>query len=75
MGNNLIKIADIPNYVYKLAGKRPTRQTVYRWIHKGKQLPYQTQDNLPSKLQTKTVLGQLYSTKEFIDIFLERISI
>lgn len=73
--NNLIKIADIPNYVYKLVGKRPTRQTVYRWIHKGKGDWRVTGHEHLIKLQTKTVLGQLYSTKEFIDVFLERILI
>ena len=67
MPNNLIKIAHIPNYVYKLMGKRPTRQTVYRWIHIGK-LNWQ---KCLVKLGTKTVLGQLYSTKELIDTFLE----
>ena len=68
--NHLIKIADIPDYVYKLTGKRPTRQTVYRWIHKGKQSPALHES--PIKLETKTVLWQLYSTKEQVDTFLER---
>lgn len=68
--NDLIKIADIPDYVYKLVGKRPTRQTVYRWIRVGK---HDSQLNLQVKLGTKSVLGQLYSTKELIETFLERI--
>ena len=64
---NLIKIYAIPDYVYKLTGKRVSPQTVYRWIHIGK-LNWQ---KCLVKLEIKTVLGQLYSTKEFIDAFLE----
>ena len=75
MPNNLIKIVDIPSYVYKLVDKRPTKQTVYRWIRIGKQDWRVEGREYLIKLETKNVLGQLYSTKEFIDVFLERISI
>ncbi len=73
MNNNLIKIADIPNYVYKLTGKRPTRQTVYRWIRVGKQDWRVGTHESFIKLETKTVLWQLYSTEKLIDTFLERL--
>ncbi len=66
-----IKIADIPEHIYRITGKRVTRQTVYRWIKEGK--PLHGLKSTPVKLQTKIVLGQLFSTKEYISVFLSRI--
>ena len=68
-----IKIVDIPDYIYQITGKRVTRQTVYIWIRKGKPLPKPY--NLTIKLGTEKVLGQLYTTKEYITTFLARISL
>ncbi len=70
---NKIKIVDISDYIYQITGKRVTRQTVYRWINKGKPLPKPY--NLTIKLKTEKMLGQLYTTKEHITVFLSRISL
>ena len=66
-----IKIADIPEHIYQITGKRVTKQTIYRWIDKGKQPPKPY--NIAIKLRTERVLGQLYTTKEYINIFLSKI--
>ena len=68
-----IKIVDIPDYIYQITGKRVTKQTIYRWINRGKSLPKPY--NLTIKLRTEKVLGQLYTTKEYITTFLSRISL
>ena len=68
-----IKIVDIPDYIYKITGKRVTRQTIYTWIRTGKPLPKPY--NLTIKLGTEKVLGQLYTTKEYITTFLASISL
>ncbi len=70
---NLIKIVDIPEHIYQVTGKRVTRQTIYRWINKGKPLPKPY--NLIIKLKTEKLLGQFYTTKEHITVFLSRISL
>lgn len=66
-----IKIVNIPDHIYKLTGKRVTKQTVYRWINKGKQLPKPY--NIAIRLRTEKVLGQLFTTKEYINIFLSKV--
>lgn len=65
---DLIKIADVPEYIYIRTSKRVSRQTVYRWIIKGKTL-----HGVAVRLQSKTVLGQRYCTQEHINNFLSRV--
>ncbi len=68
-----IKIADVPTHIYQITGRHVTRQTIYKWVKKGKRLP--PPYDLPVKLKTEKVLGQHYTTKEDLNIFLSRVSL
>ena len=59
-----MRLSEVPAYLDREHNIEGTRQTVYNWAQKGKK---------GTLLQTTTKAGQLYTTENWVDEFVESV--
>lgn len=69
MTKNVIQIRDVPELIEKLTGIKRSRPTIYQWIKVGRVI----YGGEIIKLKTVKRLGFLFTTRKYVEEFLEKL--
>lgn len=58
----LMRLSEVPDYVFKRTGRRVSRQTIYNWASKGRE---------GVKLRTTLKIGQMFTLEGWVDAFID----
>jgi hypothetical protein len=64
-----IRLQDVPRVLLELTGQTRCRATIYNWVCKGKR----GYDNVVIKLKIKKTLGMMFTTREWVVDFIQKL--
>lgn len=66
----LLKLSDVPNYIHKISGVRPSRRAVYDWTRKGRR----RYTGHIVKLRVTKRTGWWFTTEGWVQDFLRKLN-
>ena len=65
----LVRLSDVPAILLELTGVTRTRGCVYKWAQDGRT----SYDNVPIRLKTIHKMGQIFTTREWVEAFITKV--